>query len=159
MRVRAVIRRGCLATLLCSALALAACGRRSPEATPDGAVQKLVELMLHVHGDPGDAKAAYKLMSKRAQQNLAARAQRYSAASGKPITPEAMIVPTRFLLRFQPERYSAQIWGTSALVEVLGPAAGDRAQVPCVFEDGMWRVDVALPPLAPVQMRPGSAQP
>ncbi len=122
-------------------------------------MQKLIELMLHVHGDPGDAKGAYKLMSRRAQQNLAARAQRYSAASGKPITPEAMIAPTRFLLRFQPERYSAQIWGTSALVDVSGPAAEDRAQVPCVFEDEMWRIDVALPPLPPVQMRPGSAQP
>jgi len=65
MRVRAVIRPKLLATLLCSALALAACGRRSPDATPEGAAQKLVELMRHVHGDPGDAKAAYKLMSQK----------------------------------------------------------------------------------------------
>ncbi len=145
--------------LCCVALALIGCGRRTPNATPDGAVRELVELMRRIHGDPGDAKAAYGMLSARARQNLTARAQRYSAASGKAITPEAMIVPSRFLLRFQPERYSAQIWGSSALVEVIGLAADERAQVPCVFEEGVWRVDLGLPPLPPVQMRPGSNQP
>jgi hypothetical protein len=145
------------AAILLAVLALAGCGRRSPNATPDGAVRELVERMRRLHGDPGDAKAAYELLSKRAQQNLAGRAQRYSAASGKTIAPEAMIVPSRFLLRFEPQRYSAEISGASARVEVLGLLAGDRAQVHCILEDGGWRVDLGLPPLPPVQMRPGSA--
>jgi hypothetical protein len=138
------------------ALALAGCGRRTPNATPDGAVRELVERMGGLHGDPGDARAAYELLSKRAQQNLAARAQRYGAGTGKAIAPEAMIVPSRFIRRFEPQRYSAEIAGSSARVEVLGLLAGDRAQVHCVLEDGGWRVDLGLPPLPPVQMRPGS---
>ena len=146
-------------SLALSGFALAGCGRRAPSATPDGSVRELVERMRRLRGDPGDAKAAYELLSRRSQQNLAARAQRYSAASGKAIAPEAMIVPSRFLLRFEPQRYSAQISGSFARVEVLGLLAGDRALVPCVFEEGGWRVDLSLPLLPPVQMRPGSGQP
>ena len=102
------------------------------------------------------AKAVYDLLSKRARENLAARAQRYSAATGKTIAPEAMIVPSRFQLRFEPQRYVAQIVGVHALVEVSGLLPGDRAEVPCIYEDTAWRVDLVLPPLPPVQKRPGS---
>jgi hypothetical protein len=144
---------------LLAALALAGCGRRVPNATPEGAVRELVERMDRVRGDPADAKAAFELLSKRAQANLASRAQRYSAASGKTIAPEAMIVPSRFLLRFQPERYTARIIGAHAMVDVVGLVGGERAQIPCVLEDEVWRVDLPLPALPPVQMRPGSGQP
>lgn len=149
-------RRPVLALALALPLLAAGCGRRVPNATPDGAVRELVERLRRVHGDPGDAKAAYELLSKRTQQNLSARAQRYSAATGKTIAPEAMIAPSRFLLRFEPERYAAKIAGGYALVEVTGLLAGDHAQIPCVLEDEAWRVDLNLPPLPPVQMRPGS---
>ncbi|MFT3770092.1 MAG: hypothetical protein QM820_32080 [Minicystis sp.] len=147
-----------VASLLVAA-AVTGCGRRVPNTTPDGAVRELVERMRHVQGDPAEAKAAYELLSKRAQQNLVERAKRYSAASGKAIAPEAMLVPSRFLLRFEPQRYTAQVAGTMARVEVVGLLAGDRASIPCVFEEGGWRVDMGLPPLPPVQMRPGSGQP
>ncbi|APR79389.1 Hypothetical protein A7982_04736 [Minicystis rosea] len=139
--------------------ALAGCGRRVPNTTPDGAVRELVERLRRVQGDPAEAKAAYELLSKRAQQNLIERAKRYSAASGKAIAPEAMIVPSRFLLRFEPQRYTAQIAGPLARVDVVGLLAGDRATISCVLEEGGWRVELALPPLPPVQMRPGSGQP
>jgi len=145
-------------SLLSLAVLLAGCGRRAPNATPDGAVRELVDRMRRLHGDPADSKAAYELLSKRTQQNLGARAQRYSAASGKTIAPDAMLVPSSFLVRFEPQRYSAQISGSYARVEVLGLLAGEGAQVPCVFEDGGWRVDLGLPPLPPLQMRPGSGQ-
>lgn len=145
--------------LMALAAAVAGCGRRAPNATPDGAVRELVERMRHLHGDPADAKAAYEMLSKRAQQNLSARAQRYSAASGKAIAPEAMITPSRFLVRFEPQRYSARISGSSARVEVLGLLPDDHAEVPCLFEEGAWHVDLGLPPLPPIQMRPGSGQP
>ena len=135
--------------------ALAGCGRRAPRASPDGAVRELVERMRRVQGDLGEAKVAYLLLSKRAQQNLAERAKRYSAASGKAIAPEAMIAPSRFLLRFEPQRYTAHVGGATARVDVVGLRAGDRASVVCVFEDGGWRVDLPLPP---VQMRPGAGK-
>lgn len=140
------------------AASLAACGRRAPGASPDGAVRELVERMRRIHGDPAEARAAYELLSKRARQNLVERAKRYSAASGKAIAPEAMIAPSRFLLRFEPQRYTAHLVGEQARVDVVGLIAGHRASVPCVFEDGGWRVDLALPALPPVQMRPGSGQ-
>ncbi|NUQ77927.1 MAG: hypothetical protein HUU21_30710, partial [Polyangiaceae bacterium] len=53
------------------------CSRRPPNATPEGAVRELIERLRRVQGDPSDAKDAYILLSKRAQANLAARAQRY----------------------------------------------------------------------------------
>jgi hypothetical protein len=115
--------------------------------------------MRRIHGDPAEAKAAYAVLSKRAQQNLTERAKRYSAASGKAIAPEAMIAPSRFLLRFEPERYTPHLSGAAARVDVVGLRPEDRATVACVFEDGTWRVELALPPLPPVQMRPGSGQP
>jgi hypothetical protein len=147
------------ALLLGAAVALCGCGRRAPSTTPDGTVRELVDRMGRVHGDPRDARAAFELLSKRAQQNLAARAQRYSAASGKAIAPEAMLVPSRMLLRFEPQTYAAQISGTHARVDVQGYGPAERAQIPCVFEDGGWKVDLALPPLPPLEMRPGSGPP
>lgn len=146
-------------SLLMLAVALAGCGRRAPTATPDGAVRELVERMRRIHGDPVEAKAAYGLLSRSAQSNFTARAKRYSAASGKAIAPEAMIAPSRFLLRFEPQRYTAQISGSSARVEMVGLLASDRARLSCVLEEGAWRVDLGLPALPPLQMRPGSGQP
>lgn len=143
--------------MIAGALAVSGCGRRAPNATPDGAVRELVDRLRRVHGDPGDAKAALELLSKRAQSNLAARAQRYSAASGKTIAPEAILAPSRFVLRFEPQRYTARIAGGYALVEITGLVTSDRAQIPCVLEEGAWRVELALPPLPPVQMRPGTS--
>lgn len=145
--------------LLVLLVAVAGCSRRAPNATPDGAVRELVERLRRVEGDPADAKAAFALLSRAARENLGARAQRYAAAIGKPIAPEAMITPSRFVLRFEPQRYSARIAGASAAVEVTGLLPEQRAVVPVVYEDGGWRVDAVLPPLPPVQTRPGSTPP
>lgn len=134
---------------------LAACSRRPAHATPEGAVREWIDRMRRVHGDPADAKAAFDLLSKRAKDNLAERARRYGAATGKSMAPEAMIAPSRFVLRFEPHRYTARIAGAHALVEVVGLGPAERAEVPCVLEDGFWRVDIVLPALPPVRMRPG----
>lgn len=117
-------------------------------------MRELVERMRRVQGDPADAKAAYELLSANAQANLKARAERYSAASGKAIAPEAMIVPSLFLLRFEPQRYRAQISGSYALVEAQGLLPDERARIQCVLEEEVWRVDLVLPPLPPIQTRP-----
>jgi hypothetical protein len=148
---------GARAVVLALALACATslgCRGRTPSATPDGAVRELVERMRRVQGDPADAKAAFELLSHGAQANLKTRAERYSAASGKPMAPEAMIVPSLFLLRFEPQRYSARISGTYALVEAQGLLPEDRAQIGCVFEDERWRIDLQIPPLSPITTRP-----
>ncbi|MFO0755632.1 MAG: hypothetical protein U0359_04040 [Byssovorax sp.] len=143
--------------LIAAILAIAGgCGPRVPNATPEGAVRELVERLRLVNGDPADAKAVFALLSKRAQANLVARAKRYSDASGKNIAPEAMIAPARLVLHLEPQRYSAKISGTYALVDITGALPEDHAQVPCIFEDDAWRVDLTLPALPPVQMRPGA---
>ena len=135
-------------------LGIVGCTSRAPSATPEGTVREFVERMRRVQGDPADAKAAFELLSKNAQANLKARAERYSAASGKAIAPEAMIVPSRFFLRFEPQRYRAKISGGYALVEAQGLLAEERAQIPCVLEEEGWRLDLQMPPLPPIQTRP-----
>jgi hypothetical protein len=154
--MRAALSRAARTIAIGFVIATTACSPRPPNATPDGAVRELVERLLRAQGDPADARAAFDLLSKRAQENLASRARRYSAATGKTMTPEAMLVPARFITRFVPQRYSAQLAGAYALVDVVGLLPADHAQIPCVFEDGAWRVDVSLPPLPAVQLRPGN---
>jgi hypothetical protein len=39
---------------------------------------------------------------------------------------------------------------------VRGLAPHEVALVPCVLEEGSWHVDIELPPLPPVQKRPGT---
>jgi hypothetical protein len=152
-----------LARLLAAALPAlaigAGCSRPPPDATPEGAVREFVERMRLVRGDPQDARAAFELLSKRSQANLTARARRYSDASGKTIGPEAMIAPARFALHFEPQRFATQVTGQYAVVEVFGERENEHAKVNCAFEERGWRVDVPLPPLAPVQLRPGAAPP
>jgi hypothetical protein len=140
------------------AVAAIGCGRRAPNATPDGTVRELVDRLRRVQGDPRDAKAAYALLSKRAQENLEARAKRYSAASGRTIAPESMLVPWRTSFRFEPQKYVAQPFGDHARVSIVGPHTDDRAEVFCSFEKGVWTVDVDLPALPAVQMRPASVE-
>ena len=156
MPLRSPLHRTLVVALFLAASTSLGCGRRVPNATPDGAVRELVERLRLVNGDPADAKAVFALLSKRAQQNLVARAKRYSDASGKNIAPEAMIAPARVAFHLEPQRFTAKVSGTYALVDVIGASPEERAQVSCIFEEEAWRVDLALPPLPPVQMRPGS---
>ncbi|MEQ9319734.1 MAG: hypothetical protein RIF41_11290 [Polyangiaceae bacterium] len=131
------------------------CEPAPPSATPDGAVREFVERVNAFHGRDEDAQALYELLSDRAKENLQTRADRYGAASGKKIAPWAMLVPSRTILRFSPQLYQAQVVGKYALVDVVGVSPEAHAQVPCVLEEGMWRVDLVLPELPPVEHRPG----
>jgi hypothetical protein len=134
-------------------LVAAACTPEPANSQPDGAVREFIESMRAFNGKESDAQKLYSMLSKRAKSNLQARAERYGAASGKKIAPAAMLVPARVTPRFEPRRYSAEIVGRYAMVEVLGVAPGETAKVPCVFEDGAWRVDLVLPELAPLRRR------
>lgn len=151
-----VVRRWIVIVGLCSASALSSgCAPRPANATPEGAVREFIDRMRAVGGEPAAAKAVFAVFSKRTRQNLAERAQRYSAASGKTIGPEAMIVPSRFTIRFEPQRMTSTVVGSHALVEVIGLKSDERAKITCTFEDEGWRVDLELPPLPAVQVRPG----
>ncbi len=141
--------------IACAVVALTACEPAAPNATPDGAVRELIEIMRAYSGREQDAKQAFDLLSERAKSNLRARAERYGAASGRQIAPWAMLVPARMVISFVPQAYSAQIVGKYALVDVIGVAPDQHAQVPCVLEDGAWHVDLVLPELPPIETRPG----
>jgi hypothetical protein len=134
---------------------LGGCRRSAPNATPEGAVRELVEQLAHFDGSPRDAEALFELLSDRAKKNLRARAERYGAASGRKIAPSAMLVPSRVAPRFTPQSYRAQLAGSYATVEVAGVGPSDRAEIPCVLEEGAWRVDLVLPELPPMRQRPG----
>ena len=111
--------------------------------------------MERVHGDPEDARRAYELLSSGAKKNLEERARRASAATGRKMSPESMIAPSRFAVRFIPRTMRARTAGDRALVMVLGANPDvERAEVPCVLEDGRWRVDLILPPLPAIEKRP-----
>ena len=141
---------------LCLVLGLmAGCGRSKPNATPEGAVRELVELLARFDGNPREAEQLFELLSERSKKNLRARAERYGAASGRKIAPSAMLVPSRMAPRFTPQSYRAQISGGYASVAIAGVTPTERAQIACVFEEGGWRVDLVLPELPPMRRRPG----
>jgi hypothetical protein len=136
------------------ALAAAGCEARRPDATPEGAVREVVERLRAAHGSPASANAAYELLSHATRENLEARARRYGAASGKNISPAAMLAPSSLVERWAGREYRTRIVGTHALVEVRGLLPEERAELRCVWEDGGWRVHVELPPLPEVQTNP-----
>lgn len=142
------------ALLSCVVTLFAGCRREEPDQTPEGAVTEWIDRMGRVHGNPDDARRAYDLLSAQTQRNLEERARRASAATGRKMSPESMIAPSRFSLRFTPLSMKSRVAGERALVEVTGAGAADRAEVPCVRENGRWRVDLVLPPLPEIEMRP-----
>ena len=136
-------------------LALAGCAHKPADATPDGAVRELLERVQHMESDPSATKAVLNLLSASARTNLAERARRATSTSGRDVPPEEMLAPGRFSLRFEPRRMRARISDARAIVDVTGiDPETDHAQVPCVLEDGRWKVEIALPPLPPVERRP-----
>lgn len=154
-----IARASMLLLTLCSALS---CSRPQPNATPEGAVRELaIHLGRYHDGDPAEAKAAFGLLSNAARAELEKRAERYSAASGKRIEPELMIAPASFVSRFEARELSSRIQGPYAMVTAIGLLAEERAEIPCVYEEGGWRVHMELPPLSPVRVlkRDGDAAP
>ncbi len=140
---------------ICAALLGVACARKPPDATPEGAVRELLARMERVDGDAASARAAFELMGGTTRASLRERARRASAASGRPVEPWDMIAPSRFALRFHPQQMHARITGAQATVEVTGlEPSTEHASVACVLEGDAWRIEIALPPLPPVEKRP-----
>lgn len=131
-----------------------ACEREAVDEHPERVVEAFVDRMQRVHGNPKAARAAYDLLWSQAQQNLAERATRASALSGRKVAPEEMLAPSHFSLAFTPKHYKPRIQGDWAVVTVLGEAPDtQRREVKCVREDGSWHIVVELPPVPPIQQR------
>lgn len=147
------MRAAAAAWLLASTLALG-CRREAPNATPEGAVRELAFRLRGLDGSAVNAKAAFVLLAKETRDNLIARAERYSAASGKHIEPEMMLAPASFIEHYEAQRIETESHGEYALVKVKGLLPEQEAVIPCVREEGLWRVKMTLPPLPPVVTRP-----
>jgi len=150
---RAARRAGVLFAI--SLAACAGCSRSPPEASPEGAVRELLDRIDRIESNPAEAKVVYDLLSSRTRANLNERAHRASTTSGREIPPEQMLAPGRFSLRFEPRQMHTRLLRDRAIVDVIGiDPATDHAEVPCVLEQGRWRVEIPLPPLAPPERRP-----
>jgi hypothetical protein len=118
-------------------------------------VRELLDRIDRIETDPTETRAVYDLLSSQTKQNLIERARRASTTSGRDIPPQDMLAPGRFSLRFEPRKMHTRIADERAVVDVTGiDPETDRAEVPCVLEDGRWRIEIPLPPLTPVERRP-----
>lgn len=142
--------------VLAVALVVSGCEPAAANATPAGAVRELHDRLARLGSDETSARAVYAVLSAKTRQNLDARAARYGDASGKMIDPVAMLVPARAHTRFVPHSYRAHIDGSRATVDILGVSEHERAQLQCVLEDGLWRVELPLPELVAMPRRPGA---
>jgi hypothetical protein len=140
------------ASLAALCLSLAGCRKdTADEGGPAWVVQRFVDRMGAVHGDPARAKEAYDLLWSRAQANLKERAERASALLGRLVEPQEMIAPSRFSLEFVPKEYHTQLHDGWAMVTVQSGSVS--RDVRCINEEGQWRVVLDLPPLRPIETR------
>ena len=138
-----------------SAASLSACDREPVDASPEAVVEEFIMRMHRHHGEPKAARAAYELLWSEAKNNLAERAKRASALSGRNVAPEEMLVPSRFTLHFKPKKFESAVSGEWAVVTISGEdQLRQRHEVRCVLEDEAWRVVLQLPALPPIQTRP-----
>lgn len=140
--------------LLIALCLLAACSRRAPDATPEGALREWLDHMEASVDDPREAHAAYALLGPQARKNLEDRAERASRVQGRRVDPGDMLATGRFGLRFRPQSMRATITGDDATVEVVGDDPAERATVRCRKEGEAWRVEPSLPDLLDLPRRP-----
>jgi hypothetical protein len=143
-------------------VALAACNRPAPDATPEGAVRAWLERMEASDGDAQATRDAYALLGPGARANLKERADRASRLEGHRVEPWEMLAEGRFGLKFRPKTMVSRVDGDSASVVVTGnEPLTEHALVRCARESaGAWRVEPELPAVPPLPKRdPDPARP
>ncbi len=137
--------KGALVAFVASALC--AC-QRAPDATPEGALDLFLRACHDAPHDPDAAAHAYALLAPAARRVLEDRARRATGITGKPVTPEQMLVPAWSPLRFDVAKMDTVFAGDKAhaFVDVRGPdPATQQARVPMELEGPGWRVAIAIP--------------
>lgn len=124
------------------------CREQSVDSDPARVVEAFVDRMRAVHGQVENGTQALELLAHDARKNVEERAERASAATGRPVEPGEMLAPSRFSLAFEPVEYRAETRGRFSRVTILGAnPAVERVQVQCEHEAEGWRVMLDLPPL------------
>jgi hypothetical protein len=127
-------------------VALAACSRPPPDASPEGAVRLFLDDMEASESDARETRHAYDLLGPTARANLEERARRTSRLQGRQVNPWDMLAAGRFGVAFRPKTMRSKVVGDRASVEVLGSdAQSERATVVCVREPAGWRIEPELP--------------
>lgn len=130
------------------AATLAACERARQPRGPAETVAAFVAAAEAATSDPSQRRAMYDLLSHRAQQSLGERAARASQVSGREFRPWEMLAPGRVRLRVQPDPTALTAREADDRAVVTARArVGGAADVPLVREEGVWRIDLALPPV------------
>lgn len=142
-----------LVALGCSGSAAGACESEQVDQQPDRVVDEFIKRMRRVHGDPEAGRLAYDLLWSEAKRNLAERAKRASAVTGRKVAPEEMLAPSRFATVRGPWRSEVRMQGDWAVVSLVADRSETPHEVKCVAEDGRWRLVLELPPLAPIRRR------
>lgn len=124
------------------------CARAPVDATPEGALDQFLAACEDAPRDPRAAARAYALLAKPSRTALDLRAQRATAVTGRPVTPEQMIVPGFGPLRFEVSKTTTSIAPDQAhaTVDVFGPdPQTQHAKVPLEREGAVWRVALPIP--------------
>lgn len=138
---------------------LAACARRLPDGTPEGAFDLFLRAMEETPYDPQAAGRAFHLLAPRARDAIRAQAARAQQITGKVPTPESMFTPTWAPLRFPVDRTHAVIdsEGQRAILEVYGvEPQTQHVRVPMVREGDAWRIDLEIPPASDAPLAPAA---
>lgn len=119
---------------------------------PDHVVAELVSRLRVMHGSPLASQRVVELLWKPARDNLAERAKRASALSGREVSPGEMLTPSWLSLGLVPERFEWRQDGEWAEVRVIS-ADGRFTSTRCAREEGAWKVALELPAVAPIRQR------
>jgi hypothetical protein len=135
-------------------VAIAACSRPAPDATPEGAVRAWLDRMEASDDDAHAIREAYALLGPTARANLGERAERASRLEGHRVEPWEMLAEGRFGLKFRPKSMVSRVEGDQATVAVTGDEPlTEHALVHCAREAAAWRVEPELPPVPALPRR------
>lgn len=138
-----------------TALALGGCRRAPENATPEGAVRELFASLEGMAAEPARSKDALALLGPATSKNLEARAQRASKVEGRTIGPAEYLAAARYLPRSRAAKYTTVLGASGDLAEVavLDEAGHDLTRLATVKQGDLWRVELPLPDLPPLQKR------
>lgn len=144
-----------LLSTLALLLAVGGCKRTPENVTPEGAVRELFAALEGMSTEPSRSKDALLLLGPNTSKNLEARAQRASKVEGRTIATADYLAAVRYLPRTRATTYATTLGASGELAEVtaMDESGRDLVHVTTVKQGELWRVELALPEMQPLQKR------